>query len=915
MSEITTPELEKLRARAALPRYFRIGAAALLAATVVIGIVVFFFAERPSDFRMKGFPTRLSKDVVAVIDGYERRESDGTTVKYYIKADRATTYSDNHQELENVYLEVYDDLGQRFDKITAQKALYVPAENRNFTAYFAGDVDINTRDALHIRTAQVTYSKAEDTAEAEEKVDFDREEFRGSSIGAVVHIKDQKLDLLKDVEINAVASNGSGELARNKIESFKGSGGKATIDQAAGTANLTENVKIRITPMEGGKSPGQPAELKASDVTAHFENKEINRIDLSGGVEIEQFATAAAPRCTKTHSGKGTAYLEGDVVRYELSEAAEIRTATGNANPTVIKAAVAGYQKNTDTFDLRDSVSIVTEEGERPTTFAAEQAVYDQAKGKIALSRSVKITTPSENLEASSVSADLDANRRVRAAEAKGAALLVQKNPERTVEIGGETLSATFDGDQNLQKANATGRPRASVTPISSTEYSKVSMTPSMAIRSVFGAAGAIQAIDTDGRTTIDLTAPPTSPDAADKKLTADSVKTSFASDGKNIAKAEAVGNAELLIVPQQALATSYRTTVNAPSFTCEFFPVGNNAKSCVSGLKTKTVRTPSVPKQGRGDQILVADRLTANFSGRNQDIDTLEASGATKFTELDRSGTASKILFTAANEVVSLRGGQPMIWDSRGRARADEIDIDTRNDRSTLRGNVSSTYYNQRQLNGATPFTNPAAPVYVTAGAAEFLNSEQRAVYTGNARAWQGNNYLRGDSLEILPNQKRVNVSGNVQSLVFNARSKAAKDATVPVFGSSQKMTYDGVARQIVYQTGVEIRQESDRISGDKITASLNEQGEITQAIAETGVTVTQPGRKASGEYAQYNVLDEVVLLKGNPARVEDSVNGASEGAEMTVFLRDRRVIGDGRTKTNNSGRIRTVYKVNKNQ
>ena len=79
---------------------------------------------------MKGFPTELSKDVIAEINGFERLESEGDIKKYYIKADRARTYADKHQEMENVFLQVFDEKGETSDKITAAKAIYIPAENK-----------------------------------------------------------------------------------------------------------------------------------------------------------------------------------------------------------------------------------------------------------------------------------------------------------------------------------------------------------------------------------------------------------------------------------------------------------------------------------------------------------------------------------------------------------------------------------------------------------------------------------------------------------------------------------------------------------------------------------------------------------------------------------------------------------------
>jgi lipopolysaccharide export system protein LptA len=76
----------------------------------------------------------------------------------------------------------------------------------------------------------------------------------------------------------------------------------------------------------------------------------------------------------------------------------------------------------------------------------------------------------------------------------------------------------------------------------------------------------------------------------------------------------------------------------------------------------------------------------------------------------------------------------------------------------------------------------------------------------------------------------------------------------------------------------------------------------------------VTQPNRRAAGDYAQYNAADEIVILRGNPARIEDAETGSSQGGQVTVYLRENRVVGEGKTKQNGTGRIRSVYKVKNN-
>ena len=59
---------------------------------------------------------------------------------------------------------------------------------------------------------------------------------------------------------------------------------------------------------------------------------------------------------------------------------------------------------------------------------------------------------------------------------------------------------------------------------------------------------------------------------------------------------------------------------------------------------------------------------------------------------------------FTQADQVVRLRGGEPTAWDSRARAKAREIDLDTQNNKAYLRGGVSTTYYSKKQMRDAGP-------------------------------------------------------------------------------------------------------------------------------------------------------------------------------------------------------------------
>ena len=874
MAETKETTIKDFHVRAKLPQYFRFAALGLLGVTVLLIVVGFYRSSGNKEFRMKGFPTTLSTDVVGVVNGYERREMDGDILKYYIKADKGTTFSDNHQELENVYLEVFDTVTGLSDKITAAKAVYIPEENRNFTGYFAGNVNIETRDALKVKTEQVAYKKADEVATIEELVEFERENVRGKAFGAVVRSAEKKLELLKDVEITTLepANSGASEAKQATVRT-----GYAIYDQAAESIEMRDGVEANIVAASGN------SDIRSDRAVAFL----LKKPDSNGR----------------------------DLKKVELHSNVSIIANRPDNPPTNIHAGFAVYERDIDRFDLRDGVRIETTAENKATTITSSTAVYEQTNRKIFIDGNAEVAQGSELLKGDHIYAELYPANKLKLSTIKGNAYLRQSTAERVTEVSANELNASFNEHQQLQHANAAGSGRAVLVPANPAEYAQVTMTAPNAIRLAFKGEGLLEKMTTEGRTTIQLDVPGGTADAANKRVTADTVRTFFNADGKDIQRAEAVGNAELFVEPLSARPENYRTTITAPRFDCEFFPTGNNAKECVAATKTRAVRVPTVPADERSTQTITADKLIANFSAQTKDVDRFDATGNAKFVERDRNAVANQISFTKGDETVRLRGGEPTVWDSRARARATEIDWDTKNEKSHLRGGANTTYYSQKSTDGATPFGSTDKPIFLTSQAAEFDHRGETALYTGNARAWQENNYVRGEQLLIKQVQGEFVADGSVQSLLYNVRRRDnGRESNAPVHVSAGKMSYNRDKRTVRYETNVDIRQGTDRIVGGLANLYLDERNDISRSEIENNVVITQPNRRAVGDYAQYTAADESVVLRGNPARVDDAENGSSSGGQMTVYLRNNNVVSEGKSKQNSTGRIRSVYKVKNN-
>jgi lipopolysaccharide export system protein LptA len=296
-----------------------------------------------------------------------------------------------------------------------------------------------------------------------------------------------------------------------------------------------------------------------------------------------------------------------------------------------------------------------------------------------------------------------------------------------------------------------------------------------------------------------------------------------------------------------------------------------------------------------------------------------MEAAGDARFNEGERNGQAATFVYTTADGMVRLRGGSPVVWDNRARLKAAELDSDTRSRISYGRGDTQTAYYSQEQTGGATPFMKVKSPVFVTAAAVEFGHDSGVGVYTGDARAWQDDNFVRANRLILRRNERRMDGEGAVQTALYQARRKETTGTRtiVPVFATSQRMFYSEPERLLNYAGDVDIKQGTERITSDRANVYLQTGlNEVERTVAEGRVVVTQPGKRATGEWGQYVAADEIVMLTGNPARVEDTEQGTTESRRLTVYLRENRIVGDApQGEQQGTRRVRSTHRIRPKQ
>jgi len=691
--------------------------------------------------------------------------------------------------------------------------------------------------------------------------------------------KNDRLYLLVKASVDLTFSDNHHELENVSVTVYPATGD--TPDQISAARAIYQPTTSVIT-FVGNVRIETKDKLKVNTESLSFDqNSEVAQTDAPVAFERDNF------------SGKSTgALLEQKTKKLQLYKDVEVTV--------VPKAGAGGLSPRS-----------------KPVTIKAANGVFEHEALKLTFSGGVTAEQETEIMSGDNLSAFFNKEQQVERVETRGNAYLRTMQSGRAAEMKAVDMDFFLDGDQRLQRAQA----RQNVASRSLDSESEMQLTGASDVTVTFQAQdqrSVLKEMLSQGRSVVTLGAPKSKlndPRAANKRLTADVVKLTWRTAGRDLEKAEANGNAELFIDPVVQSERADRKTLVAPRFDCDFFETGNLARSCVASGGAKAVVDPVQAVPDRGTRTLTSQKMTAAFLRDTQDIERVDAQGDGKFNEKDRNGLAANISFTTADETVRLRGGDPTVWDSRGRTKATEIDSDLTNEISYARGRVSTTYYSQEQTNGATPFSKAKSPVYAVGDHAEFRHVSGLATYTGNARAWQDDNFVRGDKLNIYVNDKRMDASGHVQTALYNSkRLVEGNPAVVPVFASSDSMFYSDADRLIHYEGSVDIKQGTDRMTAGVADVYLaKDTNEMEKTVAQRNVVLIQPTRRGTGDWVEYTAANEVAILKGNPARVDDTEQGNTEGARLTVNIRDNRVIADDTRGPLSPGRVRSTHKIKK--
>ncbi|WP_461828783.1 LptA/OstA family protein [Aquifex sp.] len=119
-------------------------------------------------------------------------------------------------------------------------------------------------------------------------------------------------------------------------------------------------------------------------------------------------------------------------------------------------------------------------------------------------------------------------------------------------------------------------------------------------------------------------------------------------------------------------------------------------------------------------------------------------------------------------------------------------------------------------------------------------------------------------------------------------------------ITGESDELIY--LENKLIYKGNVRLIRDSSVLRAEKVEIILNEEGKPVKIIASGNVKIIEPERKVFANYAEYDLIKDIIYLKGS-AKIQEKTR-ILEADEITIYRKENRLVAKGGKK-----RVRTVY------
>ena len=225
-----------------------------------------------------------------------------------------------------------------------------------------------------------------------------------------------------------------------------------------------------------------------------------------------------------------------------------------------------------------------------------------------------------------------------------------------------------------------------------------------------------------------------------------------------------------------------------------------------------------------------------------------------------------------------------PRIVDHRGSVTATRIEFAPETGAIVAEGAVQSVLTvaaddggRPGEPTGTDPARMPAMldqhePTFVTAARLEHDSESSLAVYTGDARLWQGDTDIQASTIILDESQSNLMATGSVRarSVLVQLNEETGELEPVTTVGWGEEFFYDDSLHRTTYTTDARVDGHTRDLRADRIEMYLGARSDTVERVeAYDAVTVQLRDRLAAGDRFTYVEADGRYDMSGVPVRI----------------------------------------------
>ena len=306
------------------------------------------------------------------------------------------------------------------------------------------------------------------------------------------------------------------------------------------------------------------------------------------------------------------------------------------------------------------------------------------------------------------------------------------------------------------------------------------------------------------------------------------------------------------------------------------------------------------------------ADRVRGQFVGlvfdRDGNLTDYSASGEARADLAGRTGGderqlwGDKITYHKKGDVLKTLGTDKIparINSARTEIEAGWITVTQESGNMQSSGGVKLVL-RPGQDDKAVGFFLKGKPIFITCKDLVYTKGNKKFLFKEDVRIWQDKTVVLAKEFEIMEQSERVLGHGGVKaSFTHKAKDKPVEE---PLAMGADEMSYVPKGKTIKFAGASFLNTNTMALTSTDLSVRLKEEtNEMVRILAKGKVLIIQGAKEGRGEEANYDLLEDTVVLTGSSVLV-DKEKGVIEGDKLTFYL------GDGKILIENKERSRSA-------